>query len=418
MESISPSELALELVNRCLRGGDWPEDLLESLLGQATAADPDRELEASRALFGILVERLADLFEPALCETYATLFARAIKIAQPELRDFDLAGRYQRVRRARRFEGDSGAVKRVFVLSRVTLGADVAVTSVVLDGMKRRFPVAAIFLAGPRKAWEMFEADPRVGHLPITYGRGATLRERLAVWPALKAALADTSTIVVDPDSRLTQLGLLPVCPEQNYYFFESRSYGGDGEEPLPRLAARWVEETFGVAGARPYVALPAAPVDDGRPLITISLGVGENPAKRIPDPFEENLLRGLVRDGALLLADTGAGGEEAERVARAVAASGAPPHQIRIWRGAFAPFAAAIARSRLYVGYDSAGQHVAAACGVPLVSVFAGFASPRMFARWRPTGAGPIEVIRVNDPDPERTLVQTLAAAYRFWNR
>ena len=35
-------------------------------------------------------------------------------------------------------------------------------------------------------------------------------------------------------------------------------------------------------------------------------------------------------------------------------------------WEGSFAGFAAIIAASRLYVGYDSAGQHVAAACGVP----------------------------------------------------
>ena len=63
---------------------------------------------------------------------------------------------------------------------------------------------------------------------------------------------------------------------------------------------------------------------------------------------------------------------------------------------GAFAPFAAQIARSRLYVGYDSAGGHIAAACGVPLISIFAGFASERMFQRWRPKGT----VIRGDRPD------------------
>jgi ADP-heptose:LPS heptosyltransferase len=60
-------------------------------------------------------------------------------------------------------------------------------------------------------------------------------------------------------------------------------------------------------------------------------------------------------------------------------------------------------------VGYDSAGQHVAAACGVPLVSIFAGFPVPRMFHRWRPEGA----VIRVDDPQPEAVL-RRLAEALR----
>jgi ADP-heptose:LPS heptosyltransferase len=55
-------------------------------------------------------------------------------------------------------------------------------------------------------------------------------------------------------------------------------------------------------------------------------------------------------------------------------------------------------------VGYDSAGQHVAAAAGVPLISVFAGFPAPRMFERWRPAGEG-CRVIRVDRPEVEETL-------------
>ena len=66
---------------------------------------------------------------------------------------------------------DPAAIQNVFVLSRVTLGADVAVTSVVLDAAKQRFPNAAIWFAGPQKSWELFAADPRLRHLPIAYGR-------------------------------------------------------------------------------------------------------------------------------------------------------------------------------------------------------------------------------------------------------
>ncbi len=39
-------------------------------------------------------------------------------------------------------------------------------------------------------------------------------------------------------------------------------------------------------------------------------------------------------------------------------------------------------------MGYDSAGGHVASACGVPLISIAKGFVSERMAARWRPNGA------------------------------
>ena len=366
------------------------------MLARAIAGDPPRDLPrellddaCGQALFGILAEGLADRFEPALCEVYADLFAQAIPGADP--------ARYRRVRVPR-----PGAIepRTVFVLSRVTLGADVAVTSVLLDAAKQRFPQAKIVFVGPPKNYELFAADPRIANAAVTYRRG-TLQDRLAVHPDLEALLAAPDALVIDSDSRLTQLGLLPVCPEDRYHLFESRAYGGTSDSPLPRLAAAWAEKTFGIAGAKPYIALAAEPPNRGA--IAVSLGVGENPAKRLPDPFEENLLALLAESGAEIWIDKGAGGEEAARVERAVARSGI---RATFWDGSFAGFAAIVAAARLYVGYDSAGQHVAAAAGVPLISIFAGFPAPRMFDRWRPAGT----VIRVDNPDPAEVLSRVRA--------
>jgi ADP-heptose:LPS heptosyltransferase len=393
LASTSCNERAAQLLDCCLRGAAWPQALVQALAGD----------ECSDALFRIVAEGLADRFDPALCDTYAALFAEVIAPHDSGA----LVERYRRVRIPRLIEGRA---RRVFVLSRVTLGADVAVTSAILDAAKRRFPEADIYLAGPRKNWELFTADPRIRHLPVTYRR-ATLRDRLAAWPELRETLAQPDSIVIDPDSRLTQLGLLPVCPEERYYFFESRGFGGDSEDPLPVLTRRWVEQTFGIADAKPYVAVEQHP---GLPKagITVSLGVGENPAKRIADPFEENLLQVLAETGVPLCIDQGAGGEEAARVERAIATSGA---KVQTWQGSFAGFASMIAGSQLYAGYDSAGQHVAAACGIPLVTVFAGFSCARMFSRWQPTGPGPIRVIRVEKPDPAVVLEQVRAALASF---
>jgi ADP-heptose:LPS heptosyltransferase len=356
-----------------------------------------------QALFGILVEGLADRFEPGLCDIYARLFSQAVAQVAEDVDPAWLVARYRRVRRPRPISGDP---RRVFVLSRVTLGADVAVTSVLLAAAKQRFPDAEIVFAGPRKNFELFAGDARLRHADMAYRRGG-LRQRLAVWDPLKTLLAAPDSVVIDPDSRLTQLGLLPVCPEEFHHLFESRGYGGDSERALPELAAAWAEETFGVSGAKPYVALERSAGDLVAGDFAVSLGVGENPAKRIPDPFEERLLALLAAGGAPLVIDKGAGGEEAARVERAVQRSGV---KAAFWEGSFAGFAAIIAASRLYVGYDSAGQHVAAACGVPLVGIFAGFPAPRMFHRWRPTGER-ATVIRVDRPDPLETLERVRAA-------
>jgi ADP-heptose:LPS heptosyltransferase len=352
------------------------------------------------ALFGILVEGLADRFEPRLCDVYARLFSQAVAHVSEDVDSSLLVARYQRVRRPRPISGEP---HRVFVLSRVTLGADVAVTSVLLAAAKQRFPHAEIVFVGPRKNYDLFAGDPRLRHEDVAYQRGG-LRDRLAVWGPLKTLLAAPDSVVIDPDSRLTQLGLLPVCPEERYHLFESRGYGGETDRALPELAAAWAEETLGVANARPYVALGRSGAGAHT---AVSLGVGENPAKRIPDPFEERLLALLASGGAALVIDKGAGGEEAARVERAVGRSGV---DAAFWEGSFAGFAAIIAASRLYVGYDSAGQHVAAACGVPLVGIFAGFPAPRMFQRWRPTGQR-ATVIRVDRPDPLETLERVRAA-------
>src|SRR6185295_11007957 len=91
---------------------------------------------------------------------------------------------------------------------------------------------------------------------------------------------------------------------------------------------------------------------------IAISLGVGENPAKRLPDPFEPELLK-LLGARLPLVIDRGAGGEERARVERAVDAAFVAPIY---WDGSFAGFAGIISGASLYVGYDSAGQHAAAA--------------------------------------------------------
>ena len=361
------------------------------------------EEPGGQALFGILVEGLADRFEPALCDVYARLFSQAVAQVSENVDPASLVARYQRVRRPRPISGEP---RRVFVLSRVTLGADVAVTSVLLAAAKQRFPHAEIVFVGPRKNYELFAGDPRLRHADMAYRRGG-LRERLAVWDAAEGAAGraglggDRSRFPPHAAGPAAGLPGGPLPP-----FRKPRVRRRDGphaSRTCRRLGRRNLRRVRRQAVRR--AGAGAGPV--GTSTHAVSLGVGENPAKRIPDPFEEELLALLAAGGAALVIDKGAGGEEAARVERAVERSGV---KAAFWEGSFAGFAAIIAASRLYVGYDSAGQHVAAACGVPLVSIFAGFPAPRMFHRWRPTGER-ATVIRVDRPDPLETLERVRAA-------
>lgn len=362
-----------QLLDCCLSGKRWTKQMLSDALA----------VDEGRALLSIVVERLGDLFEPRLCDVYAELLSEVIGMVAPEL--------IPRLRPAGTSGKPPDCADRVYLLSRVTLGADVAVTSVLMDAAKTRYPNAEVLFVGPKKNFELFEADPRIRHCAAPYPRSSSLRDRLNA----SAALQLNDGIVIDPDSRLTQLGLLRVCEDDAYFLFASRSYGGAGAGRLPDLAARWAKEVFRVDDARPYVApMPAA----GEPAeIAVSLGVGENDGKRIPDDFERELLRELAATGASILVDKGASAEERERVEAALAPG------VRTHDGPFAAFAAEIVRSKLFVGYDSAGGHVASARGVPVISIAKGFASERMAARWRPNGliidgAQPDALVRIRE--------------------
>jgi ADP-heptose:LPS heptosyltransferase len=387
------SEAASELLRQALAGEAWDPRLAGYLV----------ENNCSEALFSILVEGLADRFEPRLCDVYAAIFSLVIERLGAGFQASDLYARYLRVREPKVCRLDP---ERVVVLSRVTLGADIAVTAVMLDAVSHRFPRAEICLAGSGKAHELFAGLPRIRHFDLTYPRAGDLAGRLASWRQLNGKFP--GAIVVDPDSRLTQLGLLPICPEENYFFFESRSYGGDGDESLTTLARRWARETFGIDDARNQISPPATESHFKRPAITVSLGAGDNPAKQLPEVFEADLIRFLCTRFATVLVDRGFGHEEAARIDRITAGTTA-----RTFTGSFARFASLISAGACYLGYDSAGQHAAAAFGTPLLTLFKGFVSERMFARWQPTGNGPKQVLRIEGEVSMDAVRSSLACVF-----
>lgn len=366
--SISCSE-ALDAIRR---GEQLPPALVRSL-GEEQPAD----------FFRIIVEALADSFDPAQAAAYEQLMRAWIPPAprvQPVIPD---------------------RVETVYVLSRVTLGADIKITSIVLDAMKQRFPEAAVVLVAGRKSNELFEADARLWHIDADYPRTGPVSGRMEFARELRRRIEGPNRIVVDPDSRMTQLGLIPVCEPGRAFHFPSRS--ADWAENLTELTQRWLEQTFGQSG-NAYAAPRKIDIEGDAPRAAISFGVGENDTKRVAGDFEVQAVRALAQNFRTLWIDRGAGGEEARRVTATVEASGSAD-RVRFWEGSFAGFASVISQCDLYLGYDSAGQHAAAAAGVPLISIFAGASSERFRKRWSPAGPGIIHVINADSLGAQETL-------------
>src|SRR6185369_9239855 len=143
-------------------------DVINQLTTLALSTEPDVAELATRAIFASLVERLADSFEPDAARLYNRVFAQIIQLCRSDSRatalDCELTGfglsseehmiaRAEGLTRAPRLVASAleHSLKRVIVLSRVTLGADVAITSVILERMKLLFPSAEIVLVGGKK---------------------------------------------------------------------------------------------------------------------------------------------------------------------------------------------------------------------------------------------------------------------------
>jgi hypothetical protein len=436
-----------------------------TLLCEITADEnPEVARAGVRILFPALIERLNDSFDPAACGLYDRIFAQVIDFYRrlPEAADFDealrgfglmnesdlLARKLSIGNGIRKGRNPQSAIRKVLLLSRVTIGADVAVTSVIIARLRALLPGAEFILLGSAKLRELFGGDSRIRIREIRYERGGGVLSRLKSWigvvetaqEEIKGLSAD-EFLLIDPDSRLTQLGLLPlVKDERNYFFFESRSYQsgnpqstskgaskGRNPQSIGWLASCWVNEVFGATGETfPYIALPPEHLEFGRGVVeklrragasrvtVVSFGVGGNQNKRVSEDFEIETVNRLIKDSTLIL-DKGATVEEREQIDRAVAALRAAGHTVVeinesdsaraissakieadaiTWDGGLGAFAGLIAAGDQYVGYDSAGQHIAAALRVPTLTIFVNSSSPAFAERWRPYGQGEIEVL------------------------
>jgi hypothetical protein len=121
----------------------------------ARAAANDRDLTAE--LFRDLVEPLSDSFDPIASSHYVDNFTEMIAELAPEFAAQNLRDRYRKISQPRRVETSPPTV---FVLSRVTLGADIAVTSVLLDAAKRAFPNSQVVFVGNRSPLRPHQHPP------------------------------------------------------------------------------------------------------------------------------------------------------------------------------------------------------------------------------------------------------------------
>ena len=456
------------------REGRFNVDSLDVIIDTAISEDLLQAREGTGILFGQLIEPLSDTFLAQDRSTLQKVLAHVIS----RLRELDQAAPFHQqlqrwglndetslLKRMDSLSSDKtfdsqaiGRVGKVFVPSRVTLGADVLLNSPVIEKMKKRFPGAEIVFLGSEKNGLLIKgSQSSVRVHAVGYSRRDILLNRFMVWldviRALESELNQLEEgedyILVNTDSRLFQSGLLPALPpdpEEKRYFFwkpainlETWKETSQAEDLL-----QWLDASFGPEppGERIYPEIHFLPEDDAFAkkvseiltpadknfIVSMSLGVGGNREKRVKQNdetvsvFELNLIRKLLSDGVTLVLDKGNGREEfdqAEALMQAVGDLGfgiaqvseeiehpespriiyneTSSREIRlvVFQGSVRKFAALINISDLFIGYDSLGQHLAGALGCNVITVFSGYHSDLFPQRWKPLGRGIIRLVK-----------------------
>jgi hypothetical protein len=416
-------------------------------LAELSIGDSDAARSGARSLFVDVVEPLSDAFDPAAAHAYVDLMAEALDVVRrhpagasvdAELSRLGLSTGALAARAHRLLDSypppPTAPPRLAIVLSGVTLGRDVAISTTIMGALLARDPATRVVFVGGPIAAGLVAGNPRIAFEELEYPRTGDLLARLDYWLRLRglvgrltAGLADDEWLLVDADSRLGQLGVLPLAPDDRTRFLPTRTVDLPGRERLAEMAGAWAAALLGdeeparprvwlTDAARGWAAAVRAQLVAHRPRwAVVHFGVGGKAAKGLGPDFEERLLRRLTADGLGVLLSRGVNEDEVaatlaltERLGADVdllhlpAGSVLDPldaegrRQVVTWQAPTGEMAALVEAADLYVGYDSAGQHVAAAVGTPGVTAFVVEAGERHLRRWSAAGVGPTRVVRV----------------------
>ena len=437
---MTATELARGVMEASLGSRDFAR-YSRSLASLAFSRNRKIAAEATHVVFADVVQPLADRFEDDSYDVHAAFMAEAVHApGSPITADIeglgyahpqDLIERYGMLRsEALEKTVVYEDILKVVVLSRVEIRADVAITSTILQCANIAFRSAELDLVAPKENAYLIGIPYRMNRKIVSYPRDGPLANRLLAWKRVRdkvrASIEDFQPgewLVVDPDSCITQNGLLPLTDDGYVRFFDSRSYAEGERAPIAELAADWCGLWFFWGGieAQPFVAQRFGNCSGGsflssslrKRIAGVSFAVDGKESARLGGDFEDALLELLRKRGYWTVLDCGRNEADAAVAAERVHAfRGSTNHltviddarhnQARLMacKATPATFGGWVSRASVYVGYDSAMSHVVATFFVPVIQVSAGAPNEMYRARWTPVSDA--EVVSISAKGPE----------------
>ncbi|MEN8141774.1 MAG: glycosyltransferase family 9 protein [Thermodesulfobacteriota bacterium] len=441
-----------------------PLTIIDQLVEKALSGPAPARDSALQALYQQIILPLCDDFSSRGVTAAAQVLARVTHLFRSHgagaathsylerhriTNEGEMLARYHEISQPRAIS-EPQRIKKVIVLSRVTIGADVALISPIIQRLAAALPQAQLIVVGPAHLPQLFAHPQKTRFLIFPFDRYSRLAERLSFWPRLHdllasevADLSPEEYILLDPDSRLSQLGLLPLAPARSSYCLNSRQDQA-GSPRLVDICNRWLDQLLpGSCRFANRIWLKPEQSATARSFfkqfkqksfkIVINLGSGGDPGKELPPPFARQLAASLLaREKTIIFLDSGCGAREGEagsklrRQLRGSQPTGLladlkqpPPwsdHGLLQIRADIGNLAALIAEADLFIGYDSCCQHLATASQTPAIICFAGAPNPRFSQRWQPLAReGLTTTIMIDDElrcQPEEIINQVAQQA------
>ncbi len=303
---------------------------------------------------------------------------------------------------------DPQKIRKIAVLSRVTSGADIAITSILVQRLRKSCPNAQITFIGDNPA-----------NFLLMHGAGANrfrhqakhktsnITTYFSSWKELvDLAGVENYDLIVDPSSRFTQAGLLPLTPlpAQNHLVFQDNVYPNGKILSNGELVNRWMD---GVLKEQrtvfPAVALETADVSSARESLMryfqsdqapcIALAMAGNLLKKSDKMLsieeELHLASELIRSGkkVILVKAPGMEGVRTDRLVELLRAKGlrispiaAGPEnagKIRepcdgvVIEGAIRDISPLLKNADLLISCDSMAAHLGSALGIRTLVIY-----------------------------------------------
>ncbi|TAN59446.1 methyltransferase domain-containing protein, partial [bacterium] len=435
----------------------------EAIIRIAVMPDASLARTAFGPLFKDIIEYLADFLTIESRDVLVRVFYQIAEIIRrlPGLDKFDRALKsfgvndekdnfiyHSQVRKNALFTKDRADVKRVVVLPRLTYGAEVAITSVLIKRALELYPQATLYLIiGDKKMRQIFGGNKRIKFRLLKRPRQGGLVENSLSWLNLVKMIKKINPdLIFGPDSRVDSSGFRPLISPERYFYWENTLPRADlgAAKPMAILLNDRLDSMFGKRAegpAYPTIYLQkkllrsAQTVKEAFGLgrhyvLAVKYDVGNEYSKSLGQDFQKAHLRALLEEGNVVMLDRGFGEKEeilsqelidmAEGMGVRVIpitdkAGSGKGYQINelsaqekieagepaliVFYGSIGGWVSMTTIANEAFSYDSMNQHFSAAdkgaqAGIPVVIAFTGYHSEIFPKLWAPTGRNRIVVI------------------------